>query len=154
MANKPANEAARTEEAGAPAPKPDSNQFRIKCTHAIDGSWAGWLDYSGPGNWVFLSGDPNTPAGMIFELYYHSGTYLNPVGTYVGNPRYLGMNGGSGDDQAAWNYWSRATELLWDGLHLISARQYPAQHLVDYGNGWVYWGSRTDTALNCERIAV
>jgi hypothetical protein len=49
---------------------------------------------------------------MIFQLYYHSGAYLNPVGTYVGDPRYLGMDGGSGDGQAAWNYWVRATENL------------------------------------------
>ena len=152
MANKPTNEAARTEKAGGPAPKGDGNQFRIRCTHAIDNSWAGWLDYSGPGNWAFLSGDPNTPAGMIFQLYYHSGTYLNPVGTYVGNPRYLGMDGGSGDCQAAWNFWARRTEILWDGVHLISARQLPKQHLVDYGNGWVYWDSREDTALNFERV--
>ena len=89
---------------------------------------------------------------MIFQLYYHSGTYLNPVGTYVGNPRYLGMDGGSGDCQAAWNFWARRTEILWDGVHLISARQLPKQHLVDYGNGWVYWDSREDTALNFERV--
>ena len=63
-------------------------------------------------------------------------------------------NGGSGDCQAAWNYWSRRTEILWDGVQLISARQYPGQHLVDHGSGWVYWDGRTDTALNCERVSV
>lgn len=153
MFEKPANEAPRIEEEGAPAPKPDSNQFRIKLTHASDGTFVGWLDYSGPGNWVYCTGEEEKPGGMIFEDYYNGGNrYLNPVGTYVGNPRYLGLNGATGDSQAAWNYWARATAIVWDGVHLINAYEYPNQHLVDHGGGWVYWESRMDTALNCLRV--
>lgn len=153
MPAKPANEAARTEPASGPAPQADSSQYRIKCTHAVDGSFAGWLDYSGPGNWVYLTGDPNTPGGMTFEDYYKDGSrYLNPVGTYVGNPRYLGANGGAGDCEAAWNYWVRRTAILWDGTHLMQWSGTPAQHLIDHGDGYVYWDTRMDTALNCQRV--
>jgi hypothetical protein len=155
MPEKPVNEAARSEPSSEPAPTPDSSKYRIKCTHAVDGSWAGWLDYSGPGNWMYLTGDPNTPGGMVFEDYYNTGNrYLNPVGTYVGNPRYAGANGNPGDSQAAWNYWVRATPILWDGKQLIQMSQSTPQHLYDYGSGWVYWGTRTDTGLNCQRVPV
>lgn len=150
MYQKPANEAPRVEAEGQPAPRADSSQFRIKCTNASDGSFAGWLDYSGPGNWAYLTGDPNTPGGMIFEDYYYQGNrYLNPVGTYVGNPRYLGGSAGS---QAGWYYWSGADAIDWNGKGMISMNQTPAQHLINYGNGWVYWDTRTDTALNCQRV--
>jgi hypothetical protein len=161
MYTKPTNEASRIEPEGERAPKGEavpkgsSGQYRIKCTHAIDNTFAGWLDYSGPGNWAFLTGSANTPGGMVFEDYYNKGDrYLNPVGTYVGNPRYLGANGEAGNCQTAWNYWSRATKIDWDGAGPIKFADTPAQHLIDYGNGWVYWDSRTDTALKCQRVAV
>jgi hypothetical protein len=151
MYQKPANEAARNEPVGAPAPQADGAEFRIKCTHAIDGSFAGWLDYSGPGNWVYLTGNEGTPGGMKFQLYINKGvTYLNPVGTYVGNPRYLGP--GNADSQAGWYYWANAVGISWDGVHMIQMLNTPAQHLYDYGKGWVYWGTGTDTAMNCQRI--
>jgi hypothetical protein len=159
MHAKPANEAARAEPEGQPAPKGDpapqgaGGKYRIKCTHAIDNTFAGWLDYSGPGNWVYLTGSENTPGGMVFQDYYNSGNrYLNPVGTYVGDPRYVGANGGAGDCQAGWNYWARATAVVWNSEGNIAIAGTPAQHLIDYGNGWVYWDSKTDTALNCLRV--
>jgi hypothetical protein len=153
MANKPTNDAARVEKAGEPAPKGQGSQYRVKCTHAVDVSWAGWLDYSGPGNHLFLTGDPNTPGGMKFEDYQWSGRYLNPVGTYVGNDRYLGPNG-KGDCQADWNLWpyAKGCSILWNGKALIQMSARTEQHLVDEGNGWVNWSGRPDTALNCEQV--
>ena len=153
MPNKPHKEDPRIEPASEPAPMADGTLFRILCTHAQDGSFAGWLDYSGPGNWVYLTGDPGTPGGMTFEDYYHgSERFLVPVGTYVGNDRYLGANGTSGDGPAAWNLWARATGISWNGNGLIMIAANQAQHLIDHGNGYVYWSSSPVTALNCKRV--
>jgi hypothetical protein len=155
MPNKPVNEAPRIEAASEPAPKGDSNHFRIKCTHAIDGTFAGWLDYSGPGNWVWLSGPENPPGGMIFYDYYYGGArYLVPSGVYPGDDRYLGLNSTSGNTRAAWNLWARASAIDWDGTHYINSHDNPQQHLIDAGDGYVNWDTRTDTALNCQRVAV
>lgn len=154
MFDKPIDEAPRVELEGDPAPEADASEFRIRCSHAADGTFAGWLDLSGPGNWVYLSGTESAPAGMTFADYYYGGErFLNPVGTYVGNPRYLGANGNAGETQAAWNYWSRASAIKWDGHSLIQLGADPKLHLIDYGKGWVYWSASMDTALNFARAS-
>jgi hypothetical protein len=147
MTENPTDEAVRIEEDSEPAPAADGKQFYIKVTRP-DGSYAGWLSHSGPGDWLWLRDQKH----MRFEDYFWRGrTFLNPVGTYVGNVRYLGTNGGTGNCQAAWNLWGRASEILWDGQHLIQLNANPAQHLIEKPNSFVWWGT-DGTSLNFERV--
>ena len=160
---KPVNEAPSTEPQSAPPPstqlggKAGRGNFHIKCTVRSSGVFAGWLDYSGSGNHVWLSGDdPNTPTGMQFNWYYSGGKqYLNPKGTYVGDPRYLGNNQHNPDwiGQAEWNYWAWCVPIYWqepDG-NICNADNH-SFFLINQGGGYVNWSNDTTTALKCELV--
>ncbi len=162
---KPVNEATSTEPVSAPPPSAEGGvgggggNFYIKCTVRSTGTFVGWLDYSGPGNYVWLTGgDPGTPAGMQFNWYTHGGKqYLNPQGTYVGNPRYLGNNGNAPATicSAEWNYWARCVPIYWqkpDG-NLCNDDDH-SFFLINQGGGYVNWSNDPTLALKCELVYV
>lgn len=160
---KPVNETPSTEPESAPPPSTAATgdgavNFHMKCTVRQSGIFAGWLDYSGPGNHLWLSGDdPDKPTGMKLTWYTSGGLYLNPQGTYVGDPRYLGNNGN--DDKwtgtADWNYWARRTAVRWEKPNgPIFYSKNPNIFLVNQGGGWVNWSSDLTLQMICEPVFV
>jgi hypothetical protein len=159
---KPVDEAASSEPESAPpalmAAAAGTANFHVRCTLKDSGVFVGWLDYSGPGNHLYLTGsDKAKPGGLTCTWYLHDGMYLNPQGTYVGNPRYLGNNGNDSNWKgiADWNYFGRSVAIAWnkpDGL--ITYAKNTGIFLASQGSGWVNWSNDATIAMNCECVPV